>query len=222
MKPIALAAVALLAYRYTEAARNGELGELAPEDIALNSIMQLLEGVQSDASELLDNTPPEVAARNVYAFLRTLQAAEGTDKGGRDPYRVVYAYAFEIQDLRDHPGNLGWRGVPLSDAMCRGAGLNPGCVSTAAGAYQIIRGTWNRLAKALRLPDFSPASQDRAAIELIRSRGALADVKAGRFAAAVQKCRREWASLPGAGYGQPERSLQQLAQVFNANGGAIT
>lgn len=221
MSPAIVAAAALLAYRYSEAAANGELSEQAPEDIALNSIRNMLAGIQSDAAEIMDNIPPEIAARNVRAGLRAIQSAEGTDKGGRDPYRVVYAYAFTIQDLSDHPANLGWAGVPLPDALCRGAGLNPGCVSTAAGAYQIIRGTWNRTAKALGLRDFSPASQDAAAIELIRQRGALADLKAGRFAAFVDKCRREWASLPGAGYGQPERSLQQLAQVFTANGGTL-
>jgi len=34
-------------------------------------------------------------------------------------------------------------------------------------------------------------------------------VKAGRFDAAVAKCAKEWASLPGSPYGQPVKTLDQ-------------
>jgi muramidase (phage lysozyme) len=74
---------------------------------------------------------------------------------------------------------------------------------------------------ALGLPDFSPASQDRAALYLVEKRGALEDVKAGRLAQAVSKCRNEWASLPGNYARQGQRSLEQLAAWYQSAGGNL-
>ena len=51
--------------------------------------------------------------------------------------------------------------------------------STAAGAYQFINDTWNGAASALGLGDFSPRSQDMAAVWLLQKNGSLADVMAG-------------------------------------------
>lgn len=56
-------------------------------------------------------------------------------------------------------------------------------------------------------------------MELIRRRGALEDVKAGRVAAAVNKCRNEWASLPGNYAKQGQRSLVDLLAAYQQNGG---
>lgn len=163
----------------------------------------------------------DVAGRNVGAFLAVIRAAEGTDKAA-DAYRVCYGYSHTIGDLSDHPAVTGeWRGKTLSDGMCRNAGFGPGCVSTAAGAYQIIKPTWLKVRDALGLLNFHPASQDAAAIELVRRRGALEDVKAGRFVAAVEKCRNEWASLPGNYAGQGQRSIQDLVAWFQQNGGYL-
>lgn len=167
---------------------------------------------------------PELAnpSTNVAAFLKMIKQAEGTDRAG-DPYRVCYAYKHTIQSFNDHPAITGeWRGEPLSAAMCAGAGLSAGCVSTAAGAYQIIKPTWVMVKAKLGLTDFSPASQDAAAVELIRQRGALGLVERGKFADAIYACRKEWASLAGAGYGQGERSLEWLEAKFTAAGGVVS
>ncbi len=51
--------------------------------------------------------------------------------------------------------------------------------------------------QALRLPDFSPQSQDWAALHLIRERGAMSAVDAGRLSMAIDLCAAIWASLPG-------------------------
>ena len=67
----------------------------------------------------------------------------------------------------------------------------------------------------------SPASQDAAAIELIRRRGALTDAQAGRLAQAVDKCKGEWASLPGNYAQQGQRSISTLAAWYTAAGGSI-
>lgn len=162
-----------------------------------------------------------LADRNVRAFLTLIGWSEGTERQP-DPYRVAYGYRHVIQDFRDHPAVTGeWRGERLSDAMCIAAGLPPGCVSTAAGRYQIIRPTWLTAKGALSLPDFSPESQDRAALWLIEKRGALDDVKEGRVTDAVAKVRREWASLPGSGWGQPERALSSLIAAYTTAGGTL-
>lgn len=161
------------------------------------------------------------ADNNIRAFLTLIGFSEGTERMA-DPYRVVYGYKHTIQDLSDHPAITGeWRGERLPDSMCASAGLPTGCISTAAGRYQFIRGTWLAARDALGLPDFGPESQDRAALWLIERRGALEDVKAGRVGDAILKVRREWASLPGAGWGQGERSMASLVAAYQSAGGTL-
>lgn len=190
-----------------------------------------LETIVNQVTEQPADVPQALAASNVQAGLRVIQQAEGTF-GERDPYRVCYAYTNEIDgtdgvngtfdDWIDHPTNTGeWRGERLPESMCRAAGFGGTCFSTAAGAYQLIRPTWNRARDALGLPDFSPANQDRAAVWLIEQRGALEDLKAGRFAAFVSKCRNEWASLPGNYARQGQRSIEQLVTWYQIAGGNL-
>ena len=151
---------------------------------------------------------------NVSAFLAMIGASEGAG------YQTLYAGG-TFDDFSDHPALLGWPGVPLTTEQCSGAGMAAGCVSTAAGRYQIIKPTWKALKVKLGLPDFSPASQDAAAVELIRQAGALELVNAGDFDSAVAKCRRTWASLPGAGYaGQGTRSIAWVRSQYEAAGGS--
>ena len=175
----------------------------------------------ADDTGSLSSDPVDASLGNVSAFLAMIQWAEGTARHG-DPYRVLYGHAEWSGALSAHPAELGWPGVPLTAIQCQGAGLAPGCVSTAAGAYQITRSTWRTLRARLSLPDFSPDSQDAAAIELIRERGALDLVKAGELSAAVSLVRRVWASLPGAGYaGQAMRSFAELERSFIDSGGLL-
>ncbi|EJU2637109.1 glycoside hydrolase family protein [Escherichia coli] len=54
---------------------------------------------------------------------------------------------------------------------------------------------------------------------MIRERGALDDIRAGRIERAISRCRNIWASLPGAGYGQREHSLEKLVTVWRTAGG---
>ncbi|MDK6079543.1 glycoside hydrolase family 104 protein [Massilia varians] len=96
-----------------------------------------------------------------------------------------------------------------------------GIKSTAAGRYQILARFFDAYKKQLCLKDFSPASQDAIAVQMIRECSALADIEAGRVSAAVTKCRSRWASLPGAGYGQHENDLEMLVLAFRRSGGVI-
>lgn len=232
---VAALAFAALAHRQAVAA-HADMGASidtpgAPEEFdapaAAGSVWDSLD-VYGFASAAIENKQvqtamqtTDTAGQNVAAWLSMIAASEGTDRAP-DPYRVCYGYAHTIADLSGHPAATGeWKGERLSDAMCKGAGLSAGCVSTAAGRYQMIRRTWEACAHALRLTDFGSASQDAAAVYLTKQRGALDDVQAGRIAQAIDKCRREWASLPGAGYGQPERRLTALLDTFTTAGGNL-
>ena len=156
------------------------------------------------------------------AFLAMIRRAEvgGFDDALR--YRTFFGGA-RFDDLSDHPVATGaMRGVRLSDAMCRNAGFGPGCVSTAAGAYQFILPTWRRLRAAgaggpgsPRLPDFSPASQDEAARRLVRQIGADILLMQGRLTEAIQRAGGQWASLPGSRAGQPQRTMDTLVGWFS-------
>jgi muramidase (phage lysozyme) len=156
---------------------------------------------------------------NMRAMLALISFSEGTDRAA-DPYRVCFGYRHTIRVLNDHPAVTGeWKGEKLPDAMCRAAGFGPGCVSTAAGRYQLIKPTWLRARTALQLPDFGPASQDQACAWLISTQGAGPDVLAGRIEQAIVKVRRIWASLPGAGWEQHERRLPELLAAYGRAGG---
>lgn len=154
------------------------------------------------------NVPQDAAARNVSAFLTMIAAAEGTDKAGG--YACLFGSTENnprtFDSFADHPRIY----TPFG---------TQGLKSSAAGRYQFLARTWDALARKLGLTDFGPVSQDLACIELIREKGALGDVQAGRIADAVRKCSKVWASLPGAGYGQPERQLQYLLAAYDYAGG---
>lgn len=96
-----------------------------------------------------------------------------------------------------------------------------GLESTAAGRYQLLGRYWRPYCRQLGLKDFSPAAQDTIAIQLIKECRAIADIEVGRFEQAVRKCRSRWASLPGASYGQPEKTMVELRKVFVDAGGEL-
>lgn len=93
--------------------------------------------------------------------------------------------------------------------------------STASGRYQFMRKDWEHYRDALSLQDFGPQSQDAWALQLIRERGALPLIDAGSFDLAIARCKNIWASLPGAGYGQPEHNVEKLRAAYLDAGGAL-
>lgn len=86
----------------------------------------------------------------------------------------------------------------------------------AAGRYQIQRPTWDDINKRTPLPDFSPASQDKAAIDLISNRGALDSAKQGvsGIHATLEKISYEWASLPPSRYNQTLHDEAEVTQYY--------
>ena len=94
--------------------------------------------------------------------------------------------------------------------------------STAAGRYQVL----NRYAviyiAQLKLPDFSPESQDLIALQQIRERSALPLIDAGNLQAAIEACSNIWASLPGNNYGQHQNAISTLQAAYLAAGGSFS
>lgn len=142
---------------------------------------------------------------NIAAFLWMIRVCEGTYTS--DGYKTMYTGKL-FSSYAEHPNQA-------NTAKIGGKSVT----STAAGAYQFLYSTWNECKRALALTDFSPPNQDKAAIYLIQSRGALSDVKAGNFTKAVDKCKTIWASLPGSPYGQNPKQYAQAVSYYKQAGG---
>lgn len=201
----------------------GDAPEAAPGALP-GPLEELLLGISVPIeSPIYDPRDSQARTGNQDAFLTMLATSEGTEGAGG--YRALYGSTPRapsvFDSFADHPAALGWPGVKLSDEMCRNAGFGPGCVSTAAGRYQIRLPTWRDVNRTLVLPDFSPSSQDRAALELIRRNGALELVDGGMFDMAVDRVRKVWASLPGSGWGQHENELAALRNTYVEAGGMV-
>lgn len=156
--------------------------------------------IQSSYSNLTASAVDSLNDANVQAFLQLIRTGEGTK--GDIGYRTIFG-GQKFSSFADHPRVF----VPFGATT-----------SSAAGAYQILGRTWDEMASKYDLQDFSPANQDIAAIGLIKRRGALGDVLAGRFKSAIEKCNKEWASLPLSPYGQPTLTMSKAAVILAANG----
>lgn len=140
---------------------------------------------------------------NMRAMFAVIRQGEGTsDAGG---YSRLFGGG-QFQGFADHPRVVVKRS---------------GYKSSAAGAYQALAKVWDETKRMMQLPDFTPASQDLFALGRIAARGAVDDVIAGRFDAAVKKLGKEWASLPGSPHGQPTKTIAQARSAYVANGGAF-
>ena len=144
---------------------------------------------------------------NLAAFLNMLAISEGTAGKGDDGYNLIVGGEL-FDNYADHPRKL----VKLPRM-----GIN----SSAAGRYQALKRTFDAYKATLRLTDFSPVSQDKIAVRLIREQGALPDIEAGRIPEAIAKCANIWASLPGAGYGQHEHKQETLLAAYRQAGGTL-
>lgn len=145
---------------------------------------------------------------NLKAFLDMLAVSEGTVKfGDQHGYNVIVGGTL-FSDYSDHPRVK----VHLPRL---------GIYSTAAGRYQVLARYFDAYKAQLKLPDFSPASQDAIALQQIAERRATEAIIAGDFDTAVARCRNIWASLPGAGYGQHEHNLGFLRGEFVKAGGVL-
>jgi len=148
-----------------------------------------------------------LATANVRAFLHVIRTGESSQ--GDEAYTVMFG-GEHFTSFADHPRKRHTR-------LVRGKSLT----STAAGAYQFLARTWDGLVKQYGFGDFSPASQDEAAVGLLFEDRCIADLHAGRVRIALKKCKATWASLPDATDGQPTMSLRRAYDVYLQFGGLI-
>ena len=152
---------------------------------------------------------------SIAAFLYAIRQSENGDP---NIYNQYYGGSF-FNDMSNHPVLTGEKQpIPLSDAMCKAAGMGPGCVTTAAGAYQITRSTWldlQRWGDGTPLPDFSPASQDAAAIRILQHDGAYDALMNGDLTRAIAIASGRWASLPYSTAGQHPEPAQTFLAFYN-------
>lgn len=153
---------------------------------------------------------------NRLAFLDMIAFSEGTStvKDSDNGYNVIVGRALfdthdtpeMFDDYADHPRKY----VYLPKLKIK---------SSAAGRYQLLAKYFDAYKVQLNLPDFSPDSQDKIALQQIKECKALDDIDSGRFELAVKKCSRIWASFPNAGYGQHENNLEKLKLAYLKAGG---
>ncbi|WP_192456673.1 glycoside hydrolase family 104 protein [Musicola keenii] len=156
---------------------------------------------------------------NITAFLDMLAFSEGT---ATHPLTQNRGYDVIVTGIDGKPEIFtDYHDHPFADGRPAKVFNRQGQRSTAAGRYQQLYRYWPAYKNQLRLPDFSPASQDTLAIQLIREQKALDTVIAGRIACAIGLCNNIWASLPGAGYGQREHNLARLLTCYQQFGGRL-
>lgn len=171
----------------------------------------------------LPKVDPGREVRNLEAFKSVIKAAEGTAKEGG--YGALFGWpmagrSFDPLKVDGHPKQF-FTYVDKAGKSLR---------TSASGAYQITYTTWIgyqvpfrawALLNGYNVSGFNPETQDAFAVFLLDLDGALSHVKAGRFSQAVAVARRRWASLPGAGVNQPERSQQFVLNAYKQAGGAL-
>jgi muramidase (phage lysozyme) len=145
---------------------------------------------------------------NVSAFLKAIADAEGG------------AYDFKYGAIKGKK-NDPWR---FSDSSTH-PGPGAGGSTTAAGMYQITIATWRQHGGKMGLTDFSPATQDLLAVEILRSLRIIDKIRSGDVAGAIGPAARIWASLPmGPGLGnayppQPFVKYEDFFHTYQAAGG---
>lgn len=158
------------------------------------------------ASRLSENTE-FLKNANVKAFLAAIAAAEGGE------YHLKYGGVkgkkndkWTFTDYSTHPG-VGYDGK-----------------TTAAGRYQINRATWAEMASKMGLSDFSPATQDLVAVEILRTIGVVGHILSGDIDSALGAASRRWAALPqgrdkAGRYNQPSMKYTDFLNEYRKAGG---
>lgn len=146
----------------------------AAQNIEIN-ITEKRNQINSQLDEVFKKVDP---SKRLETFLESITKFEGIKYGFNTNFGNK-----EISDLAQHPNRVGEFKVGNT-------------TTSAAGAFQFQRGTWDEIASKLGLSDFSGENQIKAAIELIKRAGAMADVLAGNFTSASEKLSKIWEGLP--------------------------
>lgn len=146
------------------------------------------------ANPLRDQAESLLQDHRVQAFLGALAQGESDDHYNS----IVGGGSFD--DFSQHPNVL----VPKYN-------------STAAGAYQFTHGTRGDQIKRLGLEDFSPHSQDLAAVDLLQQTGAIRNLLSDNLDGAVFSAAKRWESLPANSSGKSWRGAPRSIQDFKNN-----
>jgi muramidase (phage lysozyme) len=149
----------------------------------------------------------------VMAFMRVIR--EGESSQGPEAYYMMNggklftkANGF-ISDLTNipHPGFI----------------VKPG-TSTAAGAFQVVRGSWGHMSRFRDLGEnavMTPANQEKVALALLAWRGALPAVMRGDIETALKKIPDEWEAFKPAKMIQQGKTVAHYKAVFKKYGGTL-
>jgi murein DD-endopeptidase MepM/ murein hydrolase activator NlpD/muramidase (phage lysozyme) len=150
---------------------------------------------------------PNSASGDLKRVLDMIAWAEGTAALGDGGYNVMFTRKL-FNGYAKHPAQL-----QCSGSLC----------SDAAGRYQFLSTTWNPLASTIGVTDFSPASQDAGAIQLLKNRGAYEYAKAGNWPAMLDEISYEWASIPASNgsYRYPGQGTKTPQQIYDFLGGVV-
>ena len=149
-----------------------------------------------------------VGSSEQRAMLDAISFAEGTRDQPNGGYKTLFGFG-QFDDYSKHP-----------DKVVRSGGY----ASAAAGRYQFMPDTFNRLAKKLGLKDFSPQSQDKAALELAKELGITQNIlkNEGISPRVSALLGRQWASFPGKSIGldQPTKKLNSIQTAYKKSLGS--
>ncbi|MEO0516483.1 MAG: glycoside hydrolase family 104 protein [Cyanobacteria bacterium P01_A01_bin.116] len=139
----------------------------------------------------------------VRAFLDMLAWSLGTDL---NDYKLIFN-GEEFDSFADHP----------RQRVCTNY-LGQRTCGDAAGRYQIVSTTWDDVGKRIVLDDFTPESQDKAAVNLLEELGAIELLKDDEFERAIAQMSYIWPSLPTieekSRYGFKISSMEELKTVY--------
>ena len=152
--------------------------------------------------EAIYRNPTQLA--NARDYLNMLAASEGTATQGNNGYNIMFRGGV-FNDYSAHPNQ---RHEYIDKQGRKG-------VSTAAGRYQFLKGTYDGVAKQLGITDFSPESQDKVAIALMLQKGV--DFNDGAdLASNVGRINNVWTSLAGSTLGAQYHSTRDPQFLLNA------
>ncbi|CAI0870529.1 Phage lysozyme [Serratia marcescens] len=148
----------------------------------------------------------QLSNENLQKYLNIIALSEGTAGYMNNGYNTMFG-GDQFSDMSDHPRIL----KEFTDKNGKRD------KTSAAGRYQFTQTSWDEAAKALNLKDFSPQSQDMAALYLIQRAGQLDNVLNGNFAEATAGLGGVWASLPSSTYAQPKHSYEAMENFYAMN-----
>ncbi|HBI6869024.1 TPA: glycoside hydrolase family 104 protein [Enterobacter cancerogenus] len=146
---------------------------------------------------------------NLCAFLDMIAWSEGTDATVHpltrmDGYDVIVTGSSGPEifyDFSTHP--FGNDRAPKH--------VTGSLYSSASGRYQFLRTHWVHYRDQLNLTNFGPLSQDLWAIQLIRERSALTDIRQHRNREAISRCANIW--VPDENIPAPSESIDILTEL---------